>query len=72
MSFDPCAGSSALEAATNTLLELYPDIPALGCPFNTGNNTFGISPIFKQAAALCNQYFTLFPMNRLISSNYSG
>ncbi|KAJ7918113.1 extracellular triacylglycerol lipase precursor [Mycena leptocephala] len=52
MSFDPCAGSSALEAATNTLLELYPDIPALGCPFNTGNNTFGISPIFKQAAAL--------------------
>ncbi|KAJ7231980.1 extracellular triacylglycerol lipase precursor [Mycena rebaudengoi] len=49
----PSPGSvAALQKATNTLLGLYPDIPALGCPFNTGNNTFGISPVFKRAAAL--------------------
>ncbi|KAJ7241986.1 triacylglycerol lipase [Mycena rebaudengoi] len=48
----PSPGSvAALQKATNTLLGLYPDIPALGCPFNTGN-TFGISPVFKRAAAL--------------------
>ncbi|KAJ7248178.1 esterase 1 [Mycena haematopus] len=51
-SFYPCASASALQDAIDTLLELYPDIPALGCPFHTGNDTFGISPIYKQAAAL--------------------
>ncbi|KAF7342113.1 Carboxylic ester hydrolase [Mycena venus] len=51
-SFYPCASASALQNAIGTLLELYPDVPALGCPFNTGNDTFGISPVFKQAAAL--------------------
>ncbi|KAJ6481879.1 extracellular triacylglycerol lipase precursor, partial [Mycena sanguinolenta] len=51
-SFYPCGSASALQNATDTLLELYPNIPALGCPFGTGNDTFGISPIFKQAAAL--------------------
>ncbi|KAF7366360.1 Carboxylic ester hydrolase [Mycena sanguinolenta] len=51
-SFYPCGSASALQNAMNMLLKLYPDIPALGCPFDTGNDTFGISPIFKQAAAL--------------------
>ncbi|KAK7042228.1 carboxylic ester hydrolase [Favolaschia claudopus] len=51
-SFYPCASPSTLANAIDTLLELYPDAPALGCPFDTGNDTFGISPIFKQAAAL--------------------
>ncbi|KAJ7216390.1 extracellular triacylglycerol lipase precursor [Mycena pura] len=51
-SFFPCASSRQLQAATAQLLALYPDIPALGCPFDTGNDTFGISPVFKQAAAL--------------------
>ncbi|TFK31315.1 extracellular triacylglycerol lipase precursor [Crucibulum laeve] len=34
------------------LLQLYPDIPALGSPFNTGNETFGLPAEFKQIAAL--------------------
>jgi len=34
------------------LLLLYPNIPALGCPFGTGNDTFGLSPGYKEAAAL--------------------
>ncbi|KAJ3875865.1 extracellular triacylglycerol lipase precursor [Lentinula edodes] len=41
-----------LENATMRLLELYPDVPALGSPFNTGNNTFGLSSGYKRVAAL--------------------
>ncbi|KAE9385803.1 hypothetical protein BT96DRAFT_981948 [Gymnopus androsaceus JB14] len=43
---------SQLENATKEILELYPAIPALGSPFNTGNDTFGLSPGFKRASAI--------------------
>ncbi|KAJ6553450.1 Alpha/Beta hydrolase protein [Mycena sp. CBHHK59/15] len=43
---------AALEVAAARLLELYPDVPALGCPFNTGNATFGLSSQYKRSAAL--------------------
>ncbi|KAK0194626.1 Alpha/Beta hydrolase protein [Armillaria mellea] len=33
-------------------LALYPDDPAAGSPYNTGNETFGLSPIYKKCAAL--------------------
>ncbi|KAF5364921.1 hypothetical protein D9758_008164 [Tetrapyrgos nigripes] len=36
----------------NKTLELYPDDPALGSPFGTGNDTFGVSPGFKKIAAI--------------------
>jgi acetylcholinesterase len=48
----PSVTEAQLEAATTRLLELYPDVPALGSPFNTGNDTFGLSPGYKRAAAL--------------------
>jgi len=48
----PSVTEAQLEIAVDRLLELYPDIPALGSPFNTGNDTFGLSPGFKRAAAL--------------------
>ncbi|EKM78265.1 hypothetical protein AGABI1DRAFT_75767 [Agaricus bisporus var. burnettii JB137-S8] len=48
----PFASEYELLRAADTLLELYPDIPALGSPFNTGNETFGLSSQFKRAAAL--------------------
>ncbi|KAJ6511528.1 extracellular triacylglycerol lipase precursor [Mycena vitilis] len=51
-SFFPCASPSVLQNAVNTVVQVYPDVPALGCPFDTGNDTFGISSVFKQAAAL--------------------
>ena len=35
-----------------TLLTLYPDNPALGSPFGTGNETFGLSSEYKRASAL--------------------
>ena len=34
------------------LLQLYPDDPALGSPFGTGNNTFGAGAEYKLAAAI--------------------
>ena len=34
------------------LLELYPDVPALGSPYGTGNETFGLSGEYKRLAAL--------------------
>ncbi|ESK89101.1 extracellular triacylglycerol lipase precursor [Moniliophthora roreri MCA 2997] len=44
------SGSSSpeLDSAVDTILRHYPDIPALGCPFNTGNETFGLSTTYKR------------------------
>ena len=44
--------SAGLEDAANKLLELYPDDPALGSPFNTGNETFGFPSGYKREAAI--------------------
>jgi hypothetical protein len=38
-------------AIADKLLELYPDDAADGSPFNTGNQTFGLSSQYKRAAA---------------------
>lgn len=43
---------AVLQSTINKILELYPDDPALGSPFNTGNDTFGM-PGFKRLAAIC-------------------
>ncbi|KAJ6552221.1 extracellular triacylglycerol lipase precursor [Mycena vulgaris] len=48
----PSISQSVLETSVQTLLELYPDDPALGSPFNTGNETFGLSSQYKRAAAI--------------------
>ncbi|KAF9269888.1 alpha/beta-hydrolase [Marasmius fiardii PR-910] len=34
------------------VIDLYPDIPSLGSPFGTGNNTFGLSDGYKRSAAV--------------------
>ncbi|KAJ7719236.1 esterase 1 [Mycena maculata] len=51
------ATSPALEAAVDQILALYPDIPALGCPYNTGNETFGLDSQFKRFAAIVGDIF---------------
>ncbi|KAJ7131214.1 esterase 1 [Mycena epipterygia] len=48
----PSVSPTTLEKSVLSLLELYPDVPALGSPFNTGNNTFGLSSQYKRAAAI--------------------
>jgi carboxylesterase type B len=35
-----------------SLFQRYPNDPTLGSPFNTGSSTFGLSPAFKQVAAI--------------------
>ncbi|KAJ7474290.1 esterase 1 [Mycena latifolia] len=49
--------TSALEAAIDHVVELYPNIPALGCPYNTGNEAFGLNPQFKRYAAVVGDLF---------------
>ncbi|KAJ7627511.1 esterase 1 [Mycena polygramma] len=44
--------ASKLTTAIEKLLQLYPDVPALGSPFNTGNETFGLSSQFKRFSAI--------------------
>lgn len=34
------------------VLAAYPNVTALGSPYGTGNETFGLDPIFKQAASI--------------------
>lgn len=46
-------GERALNESVERLLELYPDVPALGSPFRTGNETFGLSSHFKRGCAIC-------------------
>ncbi|KAK8847567.1 hypothetical protein IAR55_005426 [Kwoniella newhampshirensis] len=43
------------DPSNTTLLQiaaLYSDVPALGSPFDTGNNTFGLSSAWKQSVAI--------------------
>ncbi|KAJ7700483.1 esterase 1 [Mycena rosella] len=48
----PSVSPTTLQTSVQKLLQLYPDIPTLGSPFNTGNNTFGLSSQFKRTAAI--------------------
>jgi acetylcholinesterase len=48
----PIVASQVLDSSVEKLIDLYPDNPAFGSPFNTGNETFGLSPFFKQGAAI--------------------
>ncbi|KAG9225691.1 hypothetical protein CCMSSC00406_0007548 [Pleurotus cornucopiae] len=41
-----------IEEVVDKLMELYPDIPALGSPYNTGNETFGLSSQYKRLGSL--------------------
>ncbi|KAF9545226.1 esterase 1 [Agrocybe pediades] len=47
----PLVPEEDLQFTVDRILELYPDDPAVGSPFNTGNETFGM-PGFKRAAAI--------------------
>lgn len=52
----PSSGAESqaqIEEVVDKLMELYPDIPALGSPYNTGNETFGLSSQYKRLGSLC-------------------
>ena len=44
--------NAAVNGFLTELVNAYPDNPALGSPFNTGNNTFGLNPSYKKASAI--------------------
>ncbi|KAF7416152.1 hypothetical protein PC9H_002415 [Pleurotus ostreatus] len=51
----PSSGAESqaqIEEVVDKLMELYPDIPALGSPYNTGNETFGLSSQYKRLGSL--------------------
>ena len=48
----PLVNPVILQQSVDKLLQLYPDDPAVGSPFNTGSQTFGLPSNFKRAAAL--------------------
>ena len=43
---------ASFQGDVQELLALYPDDPALGSPFGTGNETFGLSPEYKRLASI--------------------
>lgn len=49
----PVVSPAEQEEIIDRALAMYPDNPALGSPFNTGNNTFGLSSQYKRYAAIC-------------------
>ena len=49
----PNLDPDTLEAATQKILDLYPDDPTVGSPYNTGTDTFGLSSQYKRWAAIC-------------------
>ena len=48
----PVVALQVLKSNAEKLIELYPDDPPFESPFNTANESFGLSPYFKQAAAI--------------------
>ncbi|KAK7048593.1 carboxylic ester hydrolase [Favolaschia claudopus] len=48
----PGVSPKELSDQLDKLLALYPDIPALGSPYGTGNNTFGLDSGWKRIASL--------------------
>ncbi|KAJ7615647.1 extracellular triacylglycerol lipase precursor [Mycena polygramma] len=50
--YSPSISPSTLNKSIEALLNLYPDIPSLGSPFETGNETFGLNSQYKRAAAM--------------------
>ncbi len=53
------------EQVVDRLFELYPDDPALGSPYNTGNETFGLANSFKRMASLSQLIFIPICTSRL-------
>lgn len=54
MNVELTAGLAQVQEQTiiDEILQLYPNDPALGAPFGTGNETFGLNPEFKRVAAV--------------------
>jgi acetylcholinesterase len=54
----PGGGEGALSKAIDAILALYPDVPALGSPYGTGNQTFGLDSNYKRFASFCGSFLS--------------
>ncbi|KAK7021345.1 hypothetical protein VNI00_017448 [Paramarasmius palmivorus] len=61
LTVSPGSSSPDLVNAVDTILELYPDIPALGSPYFTGNETFGLSTQYKRLSSIYGDLMFQFP-----------
>jgi hypothetical protein len=53
----PFMGTSLeLNRTIEGIFALYPDVPALGSPYGTGNELFGFTSLYKRAAAICKSH----------------
>ncbi|KAL7419296.1 hypothetical protein Q5752_006133 [Cryptotrichosporon argae] len=67
--FSPSFNLSVLE----TLLAAYPNDPTIGSPYGTGNETFGLSPYFKELASIVGDgQFQSRRRKFLRDANYGG
>ncbi|OBZ76977.1 Lipase 2 [Grifola frondosa] len=57
--------SAQFNTVVDLLLEFYPDDAALGSPFGTGNNTFGLSSQYKRLAAIASDNLFHCPQKSL-------
>ncbi|KAJ8523252.1 hypothetical protein ONZ45_g313 [Pleurotus djamor] len=57
--------SPTTDEVVEQLLDLYPDIPALGSPYGTGNETFGLSSQYKRMASLVGDLAFTAPARRI-------
>ena len=48
----PMVAPPLVDDVVKIILRLYPNTPALGSPFGTGDETFGLSSVYKQTAAI--------------------
>lgn len=56
----------AIETILTPIWEFYPDIPSLGSPYQTGNETFGLSSSFKRAASIFGDVFFQAPRRHFL------
>ncbi|KAL0575772.1 hypothetical protein V5O48_006191 [Marasmius crinis-equi] len=56
LSARPPGREDEVQQIIDRVLAAYPNIPSLGSPFDTGNNTFGLYDGYKRAAAVAGDY----------------
>ncbi|KAK7040320.1 hypothetical protein VNI00_009788 [Paramarasmius palmivorus] len=61
LTVSPGSSAQVLDNAVDTILKLYSEIPALGSPYNTGNETFGLSTQYKRLSSIYGDTMFQFP-----------
>ncbi|KAH6906708.1 triacylglycerol lipase 3 [Coprinopsis sp. MPI-PUGE-AT-0042] len=73
MLVNPVVSQSRLEAAVDHILKAYPDVPASGSPYRTGNELFGLKSIYKRACSIRGDMYFVAPWRHWMytATNYN-